>query len=85
MLIEDCKIDYNLYVLPKIGSFGLLKEIAKKAKPYLYFSVSIFAIRNAYFMLKYVNKTIAVCLCQHLALQINPDKYYSKLKLFIPR
>ena len=41
MLIEDCKIDHN--VLPKIGLFGLLKEIAKKARPYLYLSVSILA------------------------------------------
>ena len=57
MLIEDCKIDYNLYVLPKIGSFGLLKEIAKKARPYLYLSVSILAyamltLASVYNMLK---------------------------------
>ena len=52
MLFEDCKIDYNLYVLPKIGLFGLLKEIAKKAIPYLYFSVSIFA---------YIMLTLAMC------------------------
>ena len=57
MLIEDCKIGYNLYVLPKIGLFGLLKEIAKKARPYLYFSVSILAyailtLASVYNMLK---------------------------------
>ena len=55
MLIEDCKIDHN--VLPKIGLFGLLKEIAKKARPYLYFSVSILAyamltLASVYNMLK---------------------------------
>ena len=51
----DCKIDHN--VLPKIGLFGLLKEIAKKARPYLYFSVSILAyamltLASVYNMLK---------------------------------